>query len=327
MSDNRKPPYDDDSTRIFNLNEIDDEMGKTKPFKIDDRGLNDDEKDFFSDDAVEDLNDFATKKINLGDKSSYNDNFNMDLPTDKEGVSVYNDNFDNFSEESSDRMDSANRDKKPINHKRPPEKKSKKPVVIGIVCVALVIVIVVIILLVNGCSDNKTPVDTTTTTSSTDLSTITSTTSLYEETTYEEDTTYQETTEEQTTEVTTESSTEPTTEETTEEQTTTAPPTTEQPTAAGMFDANFAPYKCVTPEGEVVSDDFNSVLGGDTSVSFTSGGSYTLAVGNIANSSGSYTVDGNYLGMDGYSGTVNFDDAGNPIAVIIDVDGYQVYFN
>ena len=191
MSDNRKPPYDDDSTRIFNLNEIDDEMGKTKPFKIDDRGLNDDEKDFFSDDAVEDLNDFATKKINLGDKSSYNDNFNMDLPTDKEGVSVYNDNFDNFSEESSDRMDSANRDKKPVNHKRPPEKKSKKPVVIGIVCVALVIAIVVIILLVNGCSDNKTPVDTTTT-SSTDSSTITSTTSLYEETTYEEDTTYQD---------------------------------------------------------------------------------------------------------------------------------------
>ncbi|MGN0475863.1 MAG: hypothetical protein ACI4HM_00840, partial [Ruminococcus sp.] len=307
MSDNRKPPYDDDKTRIFNLN--DDE--KTKSFRIDDRGLNDDERDFFSDDPVEDLNTFATKKIDLGDKSSYNDDFNLDLPTDKEGVSVYNDNFDNFSEEPYERSDRPNRERKPVSHKNPSvkskrsSKKSKKPVVVGVVCVAVAIIVVVVILLVNGCSNNKTPVDTSTTETTTQTTAYTS-----ENATYAEDTTYIETTAEETTE--------PTTEETTEEETT-QPPTTQKPTIASMFDASFAPYKCITPEGEVVSDDFNSVFGGDASVSFTSGGSYTLAVGTIANSSGSYTVDGNYLGMDGYSGTVNFDDAGNPVAVIISV--------
>ena len=313
MSDNRKPPYDDDKTRVFNLN--DDE--KTRSFRIDDRGLNDDERDFFSDDAVEDLNTFATKKIDLGDKSSYNDEFNADLPVDKEGVSVYNDNFDNFTEEPYERTSGSNRERRPVNRKNLPKKKSKTPVVIGVVCVAAAIIIVVIILLLNSCSNGESPVDVP----STDTSKQ-STASTSENITYTEDTTYIETTAEETTEPTTE----PTTEETPEEETT-QPPTTQKPTTADMFDATFAPYKCITPDGEVVSDDFNSVLGGDASVSFTSDGSYTLSVGSIANSSGSYTVDGNYLGLDGYSGTINFDDAGNPVAVIIDANGYKVYFN
>ncbi|MGN1132580.1 MAG: hypothetical protein ACI4RL_06700, partial [Ruminococcus sp.] len=261
-------------------------------------------------DPIEDINTFATKKIDLGDKAMYDDDFETPAHSEKEGVSAYNDDFDSFKE-NSERTE-THRDKKPVSHKKPP-KKSKKPVVIGVVCVAVAILIIVVILLVKGCSDSKSPVDTSSTESS---SQTTAYTTQYS--TYEEDTTYQETTAEETTE--------PTTEETTEEETT-LPPTTEKPTIANMFDASFAPYKCITPEGEVVSDDFNSVLGGDASVSFTSDGSYTLTVGSVANSSGSYTVDGNYLGLDGYSGTVNFDDAGNPVAVIISVDGYQVYFN
>ncbi|MGN0462668.1 MAG: hypothetical protein ACI4HZ_09520 [Ruminococcus sp.] len=293
MSDNRKPPYDDDKTRVFNLN---------------DKDLNDDERDFFSDDPIEDINTFATQKIDLRSNSAYNDDFDMNSPSQKQGVTSYNDDFDNFNETPEEDDRSMNR--RPVNRKKPP-KKSKKPVVIGVVCVAVAIIIVVVILLANGCSNSNSPVDTSTT-----QATSQNLTSDTQETTYMEDTTYEETTAEETTQ---------TTEETTEE--TTIPPTTEKPTIANLFDASFAPYKCITPDGEVVSDDFNSVLGGDASVSFTSDGSYTLAVGSVANSSGSYSVDGNYLGMDGYSGTVNFDDAGNPVAVIIEVNGYQVYFN
>ena len=294
MSDNRKPPYDDDKTRVFNLN---------------DKGLNDDERDFFSDDPIEDINTFATQKIDLRSNSAYNDDFDMNSRSQKQGVTSYNDDFDNFNETSEE--DDRNMNRRPVNHKKPP-KKSKKPVVIGVVCVAVAIIIVVVILLAKGFSNSNSPVDTSTTTESTSETAV----STSQETTYEEDTTYEETTAEETTQ---------TTEATTEE--TTIPPTTEKPTIANLFDASFAPYKCITPDGEVVSDDFNSVLGGDASVSFTSDGSYTLAVGSVANSSGSYSVDGNYLGMDGYSGTVNFDDAGNPVAVIIEVNGYQVYFN
>lgn len=293
MSDNRKPPYDDDKTRVFNLN---------------DKDLNDDERDFFSDDPSEDINTFATQKIDLRSSSAYNDDFDMYSRSQKQGVTSYNDDFDNFNETPEE--DDRNMKRRPVNRKKPP-KKSKKPVVIGVVCVAVAIIIVVVILLVKGCSNSNSPVDTSSTqATSQDL------TSDTQETTYMEDTTYEETTVEETTQ---------TTEETTEE--TTIPPTTEKPTVANLFDASFAPYKCITPDGEVVSDDFNSVLGGDASVSFTSDGSYTLAVGSVANSSGSYSVDGNYLGMDEYSGTVNFDDAGNPVAVIIEVNGYQVYFN
>lgn len=299
MSDNRKPPYDDDKTRVFNLN---------------DKDLNDDERDFFSDDPIEDINTFATQKIDLRSNSAYNDDFDMNSRSQKQGVTSYNDDFDNFNETHEE--DDINTNRRPVNHKKPP-KKSKKPVVIGVVCVAVAIIIVVVILLINGCSNSNSPVDTSTTTESTSETAV----STSQENTSYEDTSYIETTAEETT---AEETTEPTS-ETTEE--TTIPPTTEKPTIANLFDASFAPYKCITPDGEVVSDDFNSVLGGDASVSFTSDGSYTLAVGSVANSSGSYSVDGNYLGMDGYSGTVNFDDAGNPVAVIIEVDGYQVYFN
>lgn len=293
MSDNRKPPYDDDKTRVFNLN---------------DKDLNDDERDFFSDDPIEDINTFATQKIDLRSNSAYNDDFDMNSRSQKQGVTSYNDDFDNFNETPEE--DDRNMNRRPVNRKKPP-KKSKKPVVIGVVCVAVAIIIVVVILLVKGCSNINSPVDTSST-----QATSQNLTSDTQETTYMEDTTYEETTVEETTQ---------TTEETTEE--TTIPPTTEKPTVANLFDASFAPYKCITPDGEVVSDDFNSVLGGDASVSFTSDGSYSLAVGSVANSSGSYSVDGNYLGMDEYSGTVNFDDAGNPVAVIIEVNGYQVYFN
>lgn len=293
MSDNRKTPYDDDKTRVFNLN---------------DKDLNDDERDFFSDDPIEDINTFATQKIDLRSNSAYNDDFDMNSRSQKQGVTSYNDDFDNFNETPEE--DDRNMNRRPVNHKKPP-KKSKKPVVIGVVCVAVAIIIVVVILLVKGCSNSNSPVDTSST-----QATSQNLTSDTQETTYMEDTTYEETTVGETTQAT---------EETTEE--TTIPPTTEKPTVANLFDASFAPYKCITPDGEVVSDDFNSVLGGDASVSFTSDGSYTLAVGSVANSSGSYSVDGNYLGMDEYSGTVNFDDAGNPVAVIIEVNGYQVYFN
>ncbi|MDD6645397.1 MAG: hypothetical protein PUE67_04990 [Oscillospiraceae bacterium] len=298
MSDNRKPPYDDDKTRVFNIKD-----------KLNDKGLNDDERDFFSDDPIEDINTFATQKIDLRSSSAYNDDFDINSHSQKQGVTSYNDDFDNFNEipERTDR----NMNKRPVNHKKPP-KKSKKPVVIGVACGAVAIVIVVVILLAKGFSNSNSPVDTSTTTESTSETAV----STSQENTSYEDTSYIETTAEETTELTS---------ETTEE--TTIPPTTEKPTIANLFDASFAPYKCITPDGEVVSDDFNSVLGGDASVSFTSDGSYSLAVGSVANSSGSYSVDGNYLGMDGYSGTVNFDDAGNPVAVIIEVDGYQVYFN
>lgn len=91
----------------------------------------------------------------------------------------------------------------------------------------------------------------------------------------------------------------------------------------------FTPYKCITPEGEVISDDFNEKLGGEgTSIQLNEDGTYSFVLGNIISSSGTYELDGNAITLsDGYSGTVTYDELRTPIAIIISAEGYQAYFN
>ena len=117
-------------------------------------------------------------------------------------------------------------------------------------------------------------------------------------------------------------------EETTEPTTTEAEPTTapNSDTGSGVT-ASFAPYKCITPDGDVISDDFSKELKGDVSLSLNSNGTYTLKVGNVANESGNYEIDGNSITLGSYDGNIYFDNAGNPIGVTVYVDDYTVSFN
>ena len=185
---------------------------------------------------------------------------------------------------------------------------------------AVVLIIVAVVIVLNSCGKNKSD---NTTTSTTTSSTTTVTTTSEDTYTSEENTT------EYTTEPTTEETTEPTTEEETTEPTTTeAEPTTAPNSDNGnAVNASFAPYKCITPDGDVISDDFASELKGDVSLSLKSNGTYILKVGNVANESGNYEIDGNSITLGSYDGNISFDNAGNPVGVTVYVDDYTVSFN
>jgi type II secretory pathway pseudopilin PulG len=195
--------------------------------------------------------------------------------------------------------------------------KNKKILIIVLAIVAIILAVTaVIVVLATNSSDDKNEETTTATV-------VTSTTDV--ETTTEEQTDYVAlTTGDEETTVADE-------EETTEEEETTQERTTVSytlPVSGDTVSASFTPYKCITESGEVISSDFNSQLGGSTSISLNSDGSYSFALGSVINSSGTYTLDGNSIELsDGYSGTVSYDSNNNPIAVIISAEGYQVYFN
>lgn len=292
MSDKRrqfddKGLYDDDKTRIF------------KP-------VNDTKKDFFSDDELVDIEGEKKYSHNADsyskqDNESYNDGFDMDSQPDD----------DYFTESRNNTSHKATNSRNHNNTKGGKKvKKSNVPMIVSIIAsvIAVILIVVLVIVFTKSCDNQKDNTDTSTTEATTTMNVVATETTEY--VTYEENTS-QETTEETTTEETT-------AEETTQQ-------TTEFP---NLIDANFLPYKCITPDGDRITSDFNTELGGEVSISLTRDGSYTLAAGSIANCSGSYTIDGNYLMLDsGYTGTVSFDDAGNPVAVIVSVDGYQIYFN
>lgn len=192
-------------------------------------------------------------------------------------------------------------------------KKKNILIVLVVAAVVLAVTAVIVVLSANSTEDNKDnnkPVATT-----------------KNSTTVEEET-------EPTTEYvqdTTEIITEETTEETTEEVTTTTEPTSKLytlPTQGDTTTVSFTPYKCITPDGEVISDDFINLLGGSTSITLNEDGTYSFVLGGIVNSSGTYELDGNAIELsDGYSGTVSYDGSSTPIAVIISANDYQVYFN
>lgn len=306
MSDNKRP-YDDEQVDINDLN---DDLDKTKVFNLNSKSdnqntgeyvskhslSNDDYGDDFSDDNgdSEEISSYSQ-----ADKANYKDDYDMGQVDDEPKPIV-------------SRTDTYGSPKKKNNN--------KKPLIIGLIVAAVVLIIVAVVIVLNSCGKNKSD---NTTTSTTTSSTTTVTTTSEEYSTSEEDTT------EYTTEPTTEETTEPTTEEETTEPTTTeAEPTTAPNSDNGnAVNASFAPYKCITPDGDVISDDFASELKGDVSLSLKSNGTYILKVGNVANESGNYEIDGNSITLGSYDGNISFDNAGNPVGVTVYVDDYTVSFN
>lgn len=306
MSDNKRP-YDDEQV---NINDLNDDLDKTKVFNLNGKSdnqntgeyvskhslSNDDYGDDFSGDN-EDNEEISS--YSQADKANYKDDYDMGQVDDEPKPIV-------------SRTDTYGSPKKKNNN--------KKPLIIGLIVAAVVLIIVAVVIVLNSCSKNKSD---NTTTSTTTSSTTTVTTTSEEYSTSEEDTT------EYTTEPTTEETTEPTTEEETTEPTTTeAEPTTapNSDTGSGVT-ASFAPYKCITPDGDVISDDFSKELKGDVSLSLNSNGTYTLKAGNVANESGNYEIDGNSITLGSYDGNIYFDNAGNPIGVTVYIDDYTVSFN
>lgn len=306
MSDNKRP-YDDEQV---NINDLNDDLDKTKVFNLNSKSdnqntgeyvskhslSNDDYGDDFSGDN-EDNEEISS--YSQADKSNYKDDYDMGQVDDEPKPIV-------------SRTDTYGSPKKKNNN--------KKPLIIGLIVAAVVLIIVAVVIVLNSCGKNKSD---NTTTSTTTSSTTTVTTSSEDTYTSEENTT------EYTTEPTTEETTEPTTEEETTEPTTTeAEPTTAPNSDTGSgVNASFAPYKCITPDGDVISDDFSKELKGDVSLSLNSNGTYTLKVGNVANESGNYEIDGNSITLGSYDGNIYFDNAGNPVGVTVYVDDYTVSFN
>lgn len=306
MSDNKRP-YDDEQVDINDLN---DDLDKTKVFNLNSKNdnqnigeyvskhslSNEDYGDDFSDDNgdSEEISSYSQ-----ADKANYKDDYDMGQVDDEPKPIV-------------SRTDTYGSPKKKNNN--------KKPLIIGLIVAAVVLIIVAVVIVLNSCGKNKSDNTTTSTTSS---STTTVTTTSEDTYTSEEETT------EYTTEPTTEETTEPTTEEETTEPTTTeAEPTTAPNSDNGnAVNASFAPYKCITPDGDVISDDFASELKGDVSLSLKSNSTYILKVGNVANESGNYEIDGNSITLGSYDGNISFDNAGNPVGVTVYVDDYTVSFN
>lgn len=306
MSDNKRP-YDDEQV---NINDLNDDLDKTKAFNLNSKSHNQNTGEYVS-------------KHSLSN-DDYGDDFSGDNQ-DNEEISSYS-QADKANYKDDYDMGQVDDEPKPIISRTDtygsPKKKNnnKKALIIGLIVAAVVLIIVVVVIVLNSCGKNKSD---NTTTSTTTSSTTTVTTTSEEYSTSEEDTT------EYTTEPTTEETTEPTTEEETTEPTTTeAEPTTapNSDTGSGVT-ASFAPYKCITPDGDVISDDFSKELKGDVSLSLNSNGTYTLKVGNVANESGNYEIDGNSITLGSYDGNIYFDNAGNPIGVTVYVDDYTVSFN
>lgn len=306
MSDNKRP-YDDEQV---NINDLNDDLDKTKVFNLNSKSDNQNTGEYVS-------------KHSLSN-DDYGDDFSGDNQDNKEISSYSQADKANYKDDYD--MGQVDDEPKPIVSRTDtygsPKKKNnnKKPLIIGLIVAAVVLIIVAVVIVLNSCGKNKSD---NTTTSTTTSSTTTVTTTSEEYSTSEEDTT------EYTTEPTTEETTEPTTEEETTEPTTTeAEPTTapNSDTGSGVT-ASFAPYKCITPDGDVISDDFSKELKGDVSVSLNSNGTYTLKVGNVANESGNYKIDGNSITLGSYDGNIYFDNAGNPVGVTVYVDDYTVSFN
>lgn len=306
MSDNKRP-YDDEQV---NINDLNDDLDKTKVFNLNSKNdnqnngeyvskhslSNEDYGDDFSDDNQDNE---EISSYSQADKANYKDDYDMGQVDDEPKPIV-------------SRTDTYGSPKKKNNN--------KKPLIIGLIIAAVVLIIVAVVIVLNSCGKNKSD---NTTTSTTTSSTTTVTTTSKDTYTSEEETT------EYTTEPTTEETTEPTTEEETTEPTTTdAEPTTAPNSDNGnAVNASFAPYKCITPDGDVISDDFASELKGDVTLSLKSNGTYILKVGNVANESGNYEIDGNSITLGSYDGNISFDNAGNPVGVTVYVDDYTVSFN
>lgn len=306
MSDNKRP-YDDEQV---NINDLNDDLDKTKVFNLNSKSDN------------QNIGEYVSKHSLSND--DYGDDFSGDNQ-DNEEISSYS-QADKANYKDDYDMGQVDDEPKPIVSRTDtygsPKKKNnnKKPLIIGLIVAAVVLIIVAVVIVLNSCGKNKSD---NTTTSTTTSSTTTVTTTSSDTYTSEENTT------EYTTEPTTEETTEPTTEEETTEPTTTeAEPTTapNSDTGSGVT-ASFAPYKCITPDGDVISDDFSKELKGDVSLSLNSNGTYTLKIGNVANESGNYEIDGNSITLGSYDGNIYFDNAGNPIGVTVYVDDYTVSFN
>lgn len=306
MSDSKRP-YDDEQV---NINDLNDDLDKTKVFNLNSK----------SDDQI--TGEYVSKHSLSND--DYGDDFSGDNQ-DNEEISSYS-QADKANYKDDYDMGQVDDEPKPIVSRTDtygsPKKKNnnKKPLIIGLIVAAVVLIIVAVVIVLNSCGKNKSD---NTTTSTTTSSTTTVTTTSEDTYTSEENTT------EYTTEPTTEETTEPTTEEETTEPTTTeAEPTTAPNSDTGSgVNASFAPYKCITPDGDVISDDFSKELKGDVSLSLNSNGTYTLKAGNIANESGNYEIDGNSITLGSYDGNIYFDNAGNPVGVTVYVDDYTVSFN
>lgn len=306
MSDNKRP-YDDEQV---NINDLNDDLDKTKVFNLNSKSdnqntgeyvskhslSNDDYGDDFSGDN-EDSEEISS--YSQADKANYKDDYDMGQVDDEPKPIV-------------SRTDTYGSPKKKNNN--------KKPLIIGLIVAAVVLIIVAVVIVLNSCGKNKND-NTETSTTATSTTTVTTTSESYY------------TSEEETTEYTTEPTTEETTEPTTEEETTEPTTTEAEPTTAPNSDngnavnASFAPYKCITPDGDVISDDFASELKGDVSLSLKNNGTYILKVGNVANESGNYEIDGNSITLGSYDGNISFDNAGNPVGVTVYVDDYTVSFN
>ncbi len=306
MSDNKRP-YDDEQV---NINDLNDDLDKTKVFNLNSKSDN------------QNIGEYVSKHSLSND--DYGDDFSGDNQ-DNEEISSYS-QADKANYKDDYDMGQVDDEPKPIVSRTDtygsPKKKNnnKKPLIIGLIVAAVVLIIVAVVIVLNSCGKNKS--DNTTTSTTTSSTTTVTTTS---EATY--------TSEENTTEYTTEPTTEETTEPTTEEETTEPTTTEAEPTTAPNSDngsgvtASFAPYKCITPDGDVISDDFSKELKGDVSLSLNSNGTYTLKVGNVANESGNYEIDGNSITLGSYDGNIYFDNAGNPVGVTVYVDDYTVSFN
>lgn len=306
MSDSKRP-YDDEQV---NINDLNDDLDKTKVFNLNSKSDN------------QNIGEYVSKHSLSND--DYGDDFSGDNQ-DNEEISSYS-QADKANYKDDYDMGQVDDEPKPIVSRTDtygsPKKKNnnKKPLIIGLIVAAVVLIIVAVVIVLNSCGKNKSD---NTTTSTTTSSTTTVTTTSEDTYTSEENTT------EYTTEPTTEETTEPTTEEETTEPTTTeAEPTTAPNSDTGSgVNASFAPYKCITPDGDVISDDFSKELKGDVSLSLNSNGTYTLKVGNVANESGNYEIDGNSITLGSYDGNIYFDNAGNPVGVTVYVDDYTVSFN
>lgn len=306
MSDNKRP-YDDEQVDI---NELNDDLDKTKVFNLNSKSDNQNTGEYVSkhslsnedygDDFSDDNGDSEEiSSYSQADKANYKDDYDMGQVDDEPKPIV-------------SRTDTYGSPKKKNNN--------KKPLIIGLIVAAVVLIIVAVVIVLNSCGKNKND-NTETSTTATSTTTVTTTSESYY------------TSEENTTEYTTEPTTEETTEPTTEEETTEPTTTEAEPTTAPNSDngnavnASFAPYKCITPDGDVISDDFASELKGDVSLSLKSNGTYILKVGNVANESGNYEIDGNSITLGSYDGNISFDNAGNPVGVTVYVDDYTVSFN
>ena len=318
MSDNKNRPLDD-KTRIFNLSD-------------------NEEKDFFADSPLEDINGFSEKPVKNTQKPaiSYDDGFNevVDEKTREVNLKNHSDTKPIYKTDSQYiHNNNNNRTNKDNDNKN--DKKSKTPLVVGIVAGVLMIIaiVVTIVICAKGCSDenNNKVVTTTESTTAEETTTIfngfdnTEDENTIEYPTQEE---FTEATEPETQTTVTESETEETTVTEATEPTEKETEETEQTAVSKDYvAANFSAYKCITPDGNVISDNIENDLGGNVSISLGEDGSFLMEVGSIAGEVGSYVINGNSISLEGYTGNISFDDAGNPIGIVVNVDGYTVYFN